>query len=244
MTSNENGNVLFLILIAVALFAALSYTVSHSGRNQNPMNRESAKLNATQVLTFANRVKTAVDRLRISGCQENQLDFGNTIWTSVDETTDLVPVGHNPNAPASGECNIFHYNGLSEPVVMFPKASVHPSRLPASASMPGSGVVLTGGVSGIGIEDRPELFLQTNILTEDTCKAINRMLGDKTEFIPEGNISNVSSFSGSFASSIPVAFGTGTTSSVYGKREFCYKSTSSGWLSEGVYFFVKVILER
>ena len=70
----------FLILIAVALFAALTYAVSHNGRNQNPMNRESTKLQATQIMTFGNRVKTAIDRLRISGCAENQLDFGNTIW--------------------------------------------------------------------------------------------------------------------------------------------------------------------
>ncbi len=244
MMSNERGNVLFLILIAVALFAALTYAVSHNGRNQNPMNRESTKLQATQIMTFGNRVKTAIDRLRISGCAENQLDFGNTIWTRVNGATYNVPVGHNSNAPVGGECNIFHFNGLSEPVVTFPKASVHPSRLPDSAYMPGSGTILTGAIAGVGVEDRPELLLFMNVLTEDTCKALSRMIGDKTETIVEDNISNTPLFTGNFSTSIPVAFGTGPTASVYGKREFCYKQTPSGWLSEGVYYFVKVLLER
>jgi hypothetical protein len=241
---NCAGNVLFIILIAVALFAALTYSVSHSGRNQNPMNRESTKLAAGEILSFANSVKTAVDRLRMNGCQENQLDFGNTVWTRVNGTTYNIPVGHNSLAPVDGTCNIFHAEGLSQPILSFPDMAVHPDILPSAAYMPGSGNIIYGAIQDVGINDRPELLLTINILTEDTCKALNRILIDKTEFIPSANVTDIAVFNGTFPSSSPIAFGDGATPTLARKREFCYRQTPSPWLSEGVYYFVKVLLER
>ena len=65
--------------------------------------------------------------------------------------------------------------------------------------MPGSGTILTGAIAGVGVEDRPELLLFMNVLTEDTCKALSRMIGDKTETIVEDNISNTPLFTGNFS---------------------------------------------
>lgn len=51
--AKRSGNVLFLILIAVALFAALSYVVAHSGRSSaGSTSRELAKLQAAQILGY------------------------------------------------------------------------------------------------------------------------------------------------------------------------------------------------
>jgi len=62
----QKGNVLFLILIAVALFAALSYAVTQSGRSGGDSGRETNAINSAELTQFPNQVRQAVTRLGIS----------------------------------------------------------------------------------------------------------------------------------------------------------------------------------
>lgn len=72
---NQKGNVLFLILIAVALFAALSYAVTQSSRSGGDASRETNILNSAQLTQYPTSVRTAVMRLVIDGFQDTQLLF-------------------------------------------------------------------------------------------------------------------------------------------------------------------------
>lgn len=65
---NQEGNVLFLILIAVALFAALSFAVTQSmqGGGDNA-NDESNLVNSSVVASYPASVKTSMLRLQVSG---------------------------------------------------------------------------------------------------------------------------------------------------------------------------------
>ena len=76
-TTNQKGNVLFLILIAVALFAALSYAVTQSSRSGGDASRETNILNAAQLTQYPTSVRTAVLRLVIDGYQDTQILFAN-----------------------------------------------------------------------------------------------------------------------------------------------------------------------
>jgi hypothetical protein len=72
----ERGNVLFLILIAVALFAALSYAVTQSSRTGGgASDGESNLINSAQVTQYPASVRTAIVRMIIRGIAESQLQF-------------------------------------------------------------------------------------------------------------------------------------------------------------------------
>lgn len=79
MTKNqsaERGNVLFLILIAVALFAALSYAVTSATRGGSDSGSgEKAQLQAASILNYQTALKVAVDRMVISGVSPDDIDF-------------------------------------------------------------------------------------------------------------------------------------------------------------------------
>ena len=72
-TYQQKGNVLFLILIAVALFAALSYAVTQSSRSGGDASRETNILNAAQLTQYPTSIRTAVLRLVIDGFQDTNI---------------------------------------------------------------------------------------------------------------------------------------------------------------------------
>jgi hypothetical protein len=73
--SNQRGNVLFLILIAVALFAALSYAVTQSSRSGGDSARETNILNSAQLAQYPNQIRTAVLRQNIDGVDITAVRF-------------------------------------------------------------------------------------------------------------------------------------------------------------------------
>jgi len=70
----ERGNVLFLILIAVALFAALSYAVTQSTRSGGGDN-ETSLISSAQLTQYPASVRTSVMRMILRGVDVQDLDF-------------------------------------------------------------------------------------------------------------------------------------------------------------------------
>lgn len=63
----QNGNVLFLILIAVALFAALSYAVTKSTSGSGSVSKEKLALSISELLQQSSTIKTEIMRRNING---------------------------------------------------------------------------------------------------------------------------------------------------------------------------------
>lgn len=100
--SGESGNVLFLILIAVALFAALSYAVTQSTRSgAGDTNSETNLISSAQLTQYPAGVRTSVVRMIIGGNAVEELifndpsDFG--VGGTVDTDTETARAVFHPN---------------------------------------------------------------------------------------------------------------------------------------------------
>lgn len=92
----QNGNVLFLILIAVALFAALSYAVTQSTRGGGNADDETSAIAASNLIQLLGSYKVGVDRLRIKGCASNEISFQGAPGNY-----------NNANSPTDNSCHLF-----------------------------------------------------------------------------------------------------------------------------------------
>src|SRR5688572_27747154 len=94
----ERGNVMFYILIAIALLSALIFAVSQSGRgNVQKVNVEKARMLGEEILEYSNNVSTAFAQLRLRGCKLEEMNFDNTIIAGYT----------NAGAPADKSCDVF-----------------------------------------------------------------------------------------------------------------------------------------
>tara|TARA_B100000686_G_scaffold354793_1_gene467269 strand:- start:9375 stop:10046 length:672 start_codon:yes stop_codon:yes gene_type:complete len=96
----RDGNALFLILIAVALFAALSYAVTNSGRGGGDIRTEQVAIDMAQVQQYGAVIAQSLMRMRTIGdCDETDISFENPHVTAYS------------NAGAPDSCKVFHQDG-------------------------------------------------------------------------------------------------------------------------------------
>ena len=99
---DQQGNALFLILIAVALFAALSYAVTNSGRGGAGIDKEQADIAAAEIFNYTALVDQTIMRLRINGCALREINFENSIVSNY--APHFYPRTDN-------SCSVFDANG-------------------------------------------------------------------------------------------------------------------------------------
>lgn len=76
--SGERGNIIFYIFLGVALFGALSFAVSQSGRESgSSAASEQNRLRATEIIDYSDTVTKGVGMLRLRGTALSALRFGS-----------------------------------------------------------------------------------------------------------------------------------------------------------------------
>lgn len=160
---SQNGNVLFFILLGVALFAALSYTVSSSFRGgSNTISDEQARVAAGQLIRAMQDIKSGYDYLwNQQGCSLDDVDFTNPATTPFD-----CDIFHPLGAGISYPNNLAEYqNGTGSGVFTFYYVGNAPS----------SGY----GVDGLGTAADDHLVMLQDVRPE-ICVNVNKLLGYAT----------------------------------------------------------------
>lgn len=157
------GSVLFYILLAVALFAALSYAVSRMMRGAGNIGDEKAGIYAAEVTRYGGTLHEAVRALRISnGCTEDLISFEKAPFDGSDASYV------NSASPSDFSCHIFHPSGGGVGYLN-PLAEVNDSQ----------DWVVTGrnAVPDVGDNTAPELVAILPDVTQKICLRINEYLG-------------------------------------------------------------------
>lgn len=95
----EMGNVLFLILIAVALFAALSYAVTQSTRSGGgSTEREKAILSGASMTQYPTALRTSIIRMVLGGVDVSSIKFNapSSVYFKAGGT-DITELVFHPN---------------------------------------------------------------------------------------------------------------------------------------------------
>ncbi len=236
----QKGNALFLILIAVALFAALGYAISQSGRGSGSVSKEQASMDLAQLTQVAADMSQAITRLELGhGCADSQISFesSNNSWSGkIDGSTyDYTNVG----TPADGSCKLFDPNGggLTQPPLIPASLVVDPSGVCSGCLRPQDYLVSSAVVTGVGTS-ASDLIMWIGRLTKQQCIAVNNSFGvTNTGGSPPVNTFNGNDgpFQGTYGTVDTV-----TAPELAGQYDFCF-DWGGGVMG---YLYVHVLLAR
>lgn len=167
----ERGNILFLILLAVVLFAALSYAVTSSMRGGGKnASSESVQAQAADILSWFSQMDAALMRMQLSGnLKPEQISFSYPRLMTDGNTNDY----YNNGACTSNTCRVFHVDGGGVALRRFDKYAV-PTL--SSGSAPGwyEFQLTQWPQTGTSLND---VTISISGVREALCAEINRQLG-------------------------------------------------------------------
>ncbi len=181
---SQKGSALFIVLIATALFGALSFAVANMMRNDGgiKLSDEKAGLYADDILDYGRTVRQAVQHMRISnGCEDTDISFQNDVVSGYTN-------GSNAN------CQVFNPDGGGMSWVS-----------PAADYNDGSEWVFAGTniVDGVGTT-APDLIVMLPNINTSVCDRINNVSGITNT--GTDNAVDFTKFAGSYASTQTIDF--------------------------------------
>ncbi len=187
---SAEGNVFLIILVAVALFAALAFTVSRGFRSTTTatMTGRELALAASDVVTYSQQLERAVNRLRSKGTSENDISFDQSYVTGYDHT------------PAQPETNkIFSPTGAS----VTWKSPVNGANDASPWLFTGESCVVgvgngSAGCGSDGLANEELLAVLPNVVS-NLCTEINKRLGITGIPADSGGGPSSAQFTGDFA---------------------------------------------
>lgn len=166
----ERGNILFLILLAIVLFAALSYAVTNSMRGGGKdASGESAEAKASALLNYMANMDSAIMRMRLTG---GYADYQINFWYKGDHYA-VFSNQSNSNCTQAG-CRVFDPAGGGVPVM----DAAYYKDVPSKA---GQKTIMYDRLPGVGTNATDVIFLLSG-MSYDVCMAINAKAGLPMQF--------------------------------------------------------------
>lgn len=231
-TNSQSGNVLFYILIAVALLAALTFAVAQSGRGSaKQISAERARLFASEIIDYSNVISSAVSQLTLRGVDDTELCFDHPNWGASDYD----------HAGCTDDFNkIFDINGAGISWSEAPSEAMDASATPDNLwHIYGDNEIEDIGTTcaGAGCSD---LVLYLDELQLGVCQQLNDLLGitDSSTAPPTDTDIGETRFVGTFGYSQSIADEAGGAL-LAGKTSGCFENTT-----DNKYVFYKVLIAR
>jgi hypothetical protein len=237
------GNVLFFILIAVALLAALTYSVTKSDRSSGGISSETITFAVNDIMHYANDMHGAVQNLLTSGTDISKLSFENSNLAGY--TNASAAAANKVFDPGGGA---FQYIPPSTDWLDTSKsASTNYGEwvFVKDACVPyvGSGADGAGGTTACNADglDNEELVMLLPYVKAEICTAIDQKVGITLCSSLPCSITapaSVNKFTGTFADGFMIFNAGGQYNRQY---EGCFVGSGA---TAGIYSYYKVLVER
>jgi len=220
--TNEKGNALWFILLAVGLLAALGIAVTRSSDStEQSGNIENLRIQASQIMRFSTSLEQTIQQMSQRGVSENDLDFENSVLGATYNNP-----GCDPILDPATDCMIFDVEG---------------GGMSFNAMTQVQNWEITGGyrVQNAGTTDN-DLIIQARI-SRNLCTEINRMAGITPPPTDDEDLLDTVPFVGSFADAT-----VGAIDVIIGNNaaELAGEYTGCRQNSGGEFWFYHVLLAR
>lgn len=240
--ANSRGNVLFMIMIAVALFAALTMAITKSNQGgSNNLNRERGTINASDVMSYGSSMEKTVARLLSNEISESGLSFENANW-QYNDNSQVETAAMFANCTSS-RCKVFDLSGGGLTAQVFGGQEV--ASPVATDIKSGHAGVYALKVAGVGSAAQ-DLVLMIAVIDVNTCLGINNSLKitNPSNSPPEDSWGGAVLYNGSFSSANDASGEIGDAATqIAGKSSGCIRRSGGAYGGADNYFY-QVLLPR
>ncbi len=164
MRNSQNGNVLWFILIAVALLGMLTMVLSRSGSVVDQSGDiEQLRISGGQILRYAKSLESGIQEMTLRGVSENDISFENA----------APAIAANANCTTTA-CRVFHVEGAGLSYKEFNSANSGADWIFTGANNVGT---TAGPVGSTADGTGNDLIMLMPDISSDLCIQINRDLG-------------------------------------------------------------------
>jgi hypothetical protein len=227
--NRDSGNVFFVILIAVMLFAALTFTFTRGiQQGGNTVSQRKAELIASDLLTYAQRVERGVLKVLGERVGETSLSFEN----------NFISGYANPNCTVDA-CRVFATRG----------GGVGWQNPPGETNSSGAPYVFAP--NRVGSADGTTRQIGTNArdlviivpVQKTICEAINKKVGQLELWESTGNHNDSVFFTGDYSAAAGTNIANGNDPDIQ-PRTGCFCDSAGACSDTTPYYFYSVIYER